>query len=74
MRVTLAVYLLGILIGLARADGRARTKLAVALAWPLGPLALAVTLCVLLLASLIAFPWFGAAVGATAFAVWALLS
>jgi hypothetical protein len=74
VRVTLAVYLFGVVIGLARVDGRAGTRLLLALAWPLGPLALVLTLGVLLLASAIAFPWFGAAAVATAVGAWALLS
>ena len=56
------IYLLGVVIGLARVDGRPAEKFGFALAWPLGPLAFVLTIAVLFGASLIAFPWFGAVV------------
>lgn len=43
-------------------DARPMTKIALAVLWPLGPLAFAVTIAILLVASLIAFPMFGAAI------------
>jgi hypothetical protein len=70
--VPLGIYVLGVVIGLARVDGKGPVRAGIALAWPLGPLALIVTIATLLLASLIAFPWFGVAVAVTALAGWIL--
>ena len=64
MLFPLGLYLLGVFIGLARIDGSIRVRFALALAWPLGPIAFALTIAVLGIASLIAFPLFGAAVAA----------
>jgi hypothetical protein len=66
------LYLLGVVIGLARIDGRAPARIGVALAWPLGPAAFVATVATLLVASLIAFPLFGGAIAAVA-AGWILL-
>jgi hypothetical protein len=52
----LIVYLVGAALGLVWTDARPLTRLALALLWPLGPAAFVVTLGVLLMASLIAFP------------------
>lgn len=52
----LLVYGAGVLCGLLATDGRPVERVGVALAWPLGPIAFVVTLLVLLLASLIAYP------------------
>jgi hypothetical protein len=43
-------------------DARPAARLGLALLWPLGPLAFVVTITILLAASLIAYPAFGAAV------------
>jgi len=43
-------------------DARPGSRLGLALLWPLGPLAFVVTITILLAASLIAYPAFGAAV------------
>jgi hypothetical protein len=72
VRAAFAIYLLGVVIGLARTDGRPAARVGLALAWPLGPGAFVVTVAALCLASLIAFPLFGAAAAAAA-AGWALL-
>ena len=60
--MVLVVYGLGVAIGLARTDARWPTRVALALLWPLGPAALAVTLAVLFLALPIAFPVAGSIV------------
>jgi len=68
--IALLVYGVGVLIGLVAIDGRPATRVGLALVWPIGPVAFVVTLAVLLAASLIAFPIFGAIVMAAAVAWW----
>jgi hypothetical protein len=63
-------YLVGLVVGLWRTDGPPSTRVAMALLWPLGPLAFAVTMTVLLAASLIAFPLVGGAVALAAGLLW----
>lgn len=58
--ILLGIYFLGALIALFTADARGITRLALALLWPLGPLAFLLTVTTLLIASVIAFPLFGA--------------
>jgi L-ascorbate metabolism protein UlaG (beta-lactamase superfamily) len=60
--VLLGIYAVGAIIGLLATDGRFGTRIALALLWPLGPLAFLVTVTILLFASLIAFPILGAIV------------
>ena len=57
-----AAYGCGVLVGLARIDAKPGVRLGLAVLWPLGPLAFAATLGVLLMASVVAFPLVGAAV------------
>ena len=52
----LLVYVAGVICGLFVTDGRPVERLGLALSWPLGPIAFVVTVLVLLLASLIAYP------------------
>lgn len=66
----LAIYVAGVVWGLMVIDARPAARIALALAWPLGPIAFAVTITVLLGASLIAFPAFGIAVLIAAGAAW----
>ena len=56
MKVLWAVYAAGALVALWRTDAGWLTRIALALLWPLGPLAFLVTVTILLGASLIAFP------------------
>ena len=63
------VYAAGVLVGLVRIDARVPTRVALALLWPIGPVAFAITISILLLASLVAFPVFGAIVLAAAAAL-----
>ena len=65
-----AIYVAGVAWGLMMIDSRPITKIALAALWPLGPIAFAVTITILLAASLVAFPAFGAAVVIAAAAVW----
>lgn len=74
MAVALAVYGVGLVWALLRTDAPPATRVAVALFWPLGPLAFVVTLSGLLLASLVAFPRFGAAAVVMAGVLWWVLS
>ena len=63
-------YLAGVLVGIAMTDARPLTRLALALLWPLGPAAFVVTVTILLLAAMIAFPLLGVAAAVAAAAVW----
>ncbi len=56
MEVLWAIYAAGVLIALWRTDAHWPTRIAVAVLWPLGPLAFLVTVAILLAASVIAFP------------------
>ena len=72
MNLVLLVYVVGVAWGLLRTDARPLARVALALLWPLGPIAFGVTLSILLAASLIAFPLFGAvALTAAGVAWWA---
>jgi len=51
----LTVYLVGVLIGFWRTDAKPFKRLALAMLWPLGPLACVVTVAVLIAASPFAF-------------------
>lgn len=66
------LYAAGAAVALLRVDARWPTRVAFALLWPLGPLAFIVTVSILLVASLVAFPVFGAIVIALALAFAAL--
>jgi len=55
MTIALAVYSVGVILGLWRTDGPPASKVAFALLWPLGPLAFLVTISGLLVALVIAF-------------------
>jgi len=55
MRSALTIYLIGAIVGLWRTDGPPASKVALALLWPLGPLAFLVTITGLVLAVPIAF-------------------
>lgn len=59
-------YLIGVAIGVFSVDGRAATRIGLALAWPLGPLAFVVTIGGLILVAAIAFPVFGVVLAAAA--------
>jgi hypothetical protein len=55
-----ALYVAGVTWGLIVIDAHPGVRIGLALMWPVGPLAFGVTLAVLLLAAMIAFPVFGA--------------
>ena len=64
------VYVVGVVIGLVAIDGGPATRIGLALAWPLGPLAFLVTVAGLLVVAAIAFPVFGVALAAAIAAAW----
>lgn len=70
MTALLAIYVAGALIALWRTDAAPLTRLMMALLWPVGPLAFAVTVTILLAASVIAFPALGAALVAAGGLAW----
>ena len=74
MSAALFLYIGGVLVGLLLTDGRPAERLALAVLWPLGPLAFIVTVSILLVAAAIAFPVFGVVAVAAAGAAWWLLS
>lgn len=55
MRAILALYFLGVLIGFWRTDEKLVGRLALAVLWPIGPLAFVVTAAILIAASPFAF-------------------
>ena len=63
-------YVAGVVWGFLMTDARPAARVGLALLWPLGPLAFVGTVTLLLVASLIAAPAFGAAVLLAATAVW----
>jgi hypothetical protein len=64
------VYVVGVVWGLLRIDARPLARVALALLWPLGPIAFGVTLAILFLAAHVAFPLFGAASMTVAVVIW----
>jgi hypothetical protein len=64
------IYVVGVLVGLVATQGGVATRLGLALLWPLGPLALIITIAGLLVVAAIAFPWFGVIAGAGIAAAW----
>jgi hypothetical protein len=74
VKVLWAIYAAGALLALWRTDAGWPTRIAVAVLWPLGPVAFLVTVAILLGASLIAFPVVAGLVAAVvAVGVWWLV-
>jgi len=67
------IYVAGVLVGLLATQGGVATRLALALLWPLGPLAFLITVAGLLVVAAIAFPVFGLVLAGVAAAAWWLL-
>jgi len=67
------IYLAGVLVGLLASQGGVSTRLGLALLWPLGPLAFAITVAGLLVVAAIAFPVFGVILAGLVAASWWLL-
>ena len=74
MRVALLIYALGVIAGLILTDARPLARVALSLAWPIGPLAFVTVVTGLLVAALYIFPVFGVVVAAGAVAAWWVLS
>jgi len=75
VKVLWAIYALGALVALWRTDASWPTRLALAVVWPVGPLAFLITIAILVAASLIAFPLVGGAiVAAGVIAAWFLMN
>ncbi len=72
MNLALLIYAIGTGVGLVVTDARPLARVALALLWPIGPLAFVVTLSILLAASLIAFPVVGGIVAAALLGWWML--
>ena len=73
MRLALLIYAAGAALGLMFTDDRPAARVAVALLWPIGPLAFALVISLLLLAAALIFPVFGAAAIALGAVGWWLL-
>jgi hypothetical protein len=70
MSAVISLYIGGVLVGLLLTDGRPPERLALAILWPLGPLAFVVTISILLVAAAIAFPVVGIVAVAMGVAAW----
>ena len=68
MRLALLIYAVGAVVALAFTEARLPARVALALVWPVCPLAFVLVVSLLLVAALYIFPVFGAivAVGAAA--------
>jgi hypothetical protein len=63
------VYAVGVVLALFLTDARPVTRIVLGLLWPLGPIAFLITLTILAIASVIAFPVFGIVVAVAAAAI-----
>lgn len=73
VHLALLIYGLGVAAGLIFTDAKPLLRVVLSLLWPIGPLAFVIVVLGLLLASLVAFPLFGAAVGVVAAVAWMVL-
>jgi hypothetical protein len=74
VRAVILIYAAGVAAGLIFTDARPLARVGLALAWPIGPLAFAAVIALLLVAALYIFPMFGAVVAVGIAAGWWLLS
>jgi hypothetical protein len=74
VRGVILIYVVGVVAGLIFTDARPLARAGLALAWPVGPLAFALVIGLLLVAALYIFPVFGAMVAIAALAGWFALS
>ncbi len=72
--LVLGVYVAGVLWGLIMTDARPVARVALALLWPVGPLAFVVTVTLLLAALPVAFPKIGIPLWLLAGSLWWLYS
>lgn len=73
VQLALLIYGLGVAAGLVFTDAKPALRVVLSLLWPIGPLAFVTVVSGLLLASLVAFPMFGAAVAVIAAVAWMVL-
>jgi hypothetical protein len=73
MPLLLAIYLIGVAVGLWRIDAPPARRVGLALLWPLALLACGVTLTTLLVAAGVLFPVVGVVMLGAAVTVWWLL-
>jgi hypothetical protein len=66
----LAIYAIGVAVGLALTDARPLARVSIALLWPLAIVTFAVTIATLLGAAMLVFPAFGVLVVAGVIAGW----
>jgi hypothetical protein len=64
------LYIGGVVVGLFATDAPPAGRLALALLWPLAPLAFVTTIALLLIAAAVAFPLFGIVVAGLGAAGW----
>jgi len=67
------VYLAGVAVALCATDAPPAARIALALAWPLGPIAFLVTVAALIVVAAIAFPTFGLVLAILGAVAWFLL-
>ena len=70
MGFVLAVYAIGVALGLVLTDARPLARVSIALLWPLAIVTFAVTIATLVGAAMLVFPGFGVMVLAAALAGW----
>jgi hypothetical protein len=73
VRLALVIYVAGVFVGLWRVDESGWRRAALALVWPLGLLAAAVTTPLLLTGAAVRFPLFGVVMAALLAAGWWVL-
>jgi hypothetical protein len=73
VRFALAIYAIGVVIGLIGTDARPLARVCLALAWPVGVAAFVVTVGGLLAVSTVLFPAFGVVALASALLGWVLM-
>jgi len=66
------VYIIGVIVGVVCGDAQPAVRIVHAALWPVGILAFIVTLAVLCVASLIAFPWIAGVLLAAGVLLWTL--
>jgi hypothetical protein len=66
----LAIYAVGVAVGLLLTDARPLARTSIALLWPLGIVTFVVTIVTLMTAAMLVFPVFGVVVLAAAAAAW----
>ena len=74
MAYVLAVYAIGVLIGLVMTDARPLARVALAVLWPVGPMAFVAVICNVIVTAAFVFPLVGVAIVAAAIIGWLWLA